>query len=413
MKTRSRLIKHNTAFRHLWLAQTGSSLGDWFNQVALATIILNLTHSPTAVGLILLCRDLPQVVFSFLVGPLLDRYSKRTLMYASDIARALFSGLFIWGTLMHHLWAFYIGAILMGIASSVFVPARNAAIPFIVVEEDLTEANTWSVATSGVVAILGAALGGIITTWFTPAVAFLINSMSFVWSAIWIWVTSWEEMKHDIQPLPIKTSYFSELQNGLCAVGHNRIVMALLATDVAFALMAGPYFVIIPVLGDLTYHLGGIGIGMLYFADGLAFVLSAALLDRLVGKKIKAAHFWYGLGFVIEAVFFVCLSFSTNILIGMISLFLSQIGAGILMTLVSSIMQTVVPADVRGRIFALDVSIDTGTKQLSLLASGPALSLLGTPLLGVITGIIGCVTGISWWIVSHRSQRQATDGENA
>jgi len=413
MKRHSRLVNRNTTFRRLWLAQTGSSLGDWFNQVALATVILNLTHSPTAVGLVLLCRDLPQVILSFLVGPLLDRYSKRTMMYASDIARALFSGLLIWGALQHQLWAFYVGAILMGIASSVFVPSRNAVIPFVVLEEDLMEANTWSVATSGVVAILGAALGGVIATWFAPSVAFLINSLSFVWSAGWIWMTSWEEKKREIEAHPVKTSYFAELKDGLQAAGQNRIVMALLATTVAFALMAGPYFVIIPVLGDLTYHLGGIGIGSLYVADGLAFILSAALLDRLVGGKTEIAHLWYGLGFIIEAVFFVCLAFSTNLWVGMISLFFSQIGAGILMTLASSIMQAMVPPYVRGRIFALDASLDTGTKQLSLFVAGPALSLLGTPLLGLITGLIGCVTGIGWWLVSYRSPQRVVEEKDA
>lgn len=413
MKIRSRLINRNTTFRRLWLAQTGSSLGDWFNQVALATVILNLTHSPTAVGLVLLCRDLPQVILSFLIGPLLDRYSKRMLMYVSDIARALFSGIFVWGTLNHQLWIFYVGAIFMGIASSIFVPSRNAVIPFVVLEADLTEANTWSVATSGVVAIIGAALGGIIATWFAPSVAFFINALSFVWSAGWISMTSWEEKKSEIQTHLAKTSYLTELKEGVQAVGQNRIVMALLATTVAFALMAGPYFVIIPVLGDLTYHLGGIGIGSLYVADGLAFILSAALLDRFIGKKAETSHFWYGLGFIIEAVFFTCLAFSTNLWMGMISLFFSQMGAGILMTLSSSLMQTMIPPHVRGRIFALDASLDAGTKQLSLFVSGPTLSLLGTPVLGMITGIIGCVTGVGWWLISYRSRQKVSGGSDA
>jgi MFS family permease len=407
MSFRSRLIYRNAIFRRLWLAQTGSSLGDWFNQVALATVTLNLTHSPTAIGIVLFCRDVPQAVLSFLIGPLLDRYSKRTIMYASDIARAVLCGMFIWGSIQHQMWPFYVGALLMGIASSFFVPARNAVIPFVVAQEDLTEANSLTIATSGLLAITGAAFGGIVTTLLYPSIAFLVNALSFLWSAIWIWMASWKKQPHVERNEQVKLTYLTALKDGLQAVRQNRLVMALLATSVAFALMAGPYFVIIPVLGDLTYHLGGIGIGLLYVADGLAFILSASVLNRVVGKKMDAVYLWYGLGFIIEAVFFVSLSFSTNIWIGMISLFLSQIGAGILMTLASSIMQMIAPPQVRGRIFALDASLDTGTKQLSLLVSGPALSLLGVPLTGLITGGIGCIAAISWWIVSYKVKKTA------
>ncbi len=407
MSRQSRLVFRNTIFRRLWLAQTGSSLGDWFNQVALVTVTLNLTHSPTAIGIVLLCLELPQATLSFLAGPFLDRYAKRALMYVSDIARALVCGLFIWGALQHQIWAFYVGALCMGIASSLFVPARSAVIPLVVAEEDLTEASSWSIATSGILAIVGAALGGVITTLLSPALAFLINALSFLWSASLIWITPWEEKDHEARDTAPKPSYLRELEEGLQVVVHDRIVLALLGTSVAFALMAGPYFVIIPVLGDLTYHLGGIGIGLLYVADGLAFILSALVVDRLVSRKTVTARIWYGSGFLIEAVFFVLLAFSTTIWVGMLSLFLSQLGSGIVMTLAEPLLQRATQPKTRGRVFALNTSLYTGTKQLSLLVSGPVLSLVGSPLLGLITGGIGCVAGIGWWLVSYRNQRFA------
>lgn len=411
MSRRRRLVFRNRTFRRLWLAQTGSSLGDWFNQVALVTVILNLTHSPTAIGLVLLCLDLPQALFSFLAGPFLDRYSKRALMYASDIVRALISSLFIWGALQHQMWAFYVGALCMGIASSVFVPTRNAAIPLVVSGEDLTEASSWSIATSGVLAIVGAALGGIVTTLLHPVLAFLINSLSFLWSASLIWITHWEEKGYEKPNAAVKPSYLRELKEGLQAVLQDRVVLALFGTSVAFALMSGPYFVIIPVLGDLTYHLGGLGIGLLYVADGLAFLLSATVVDHVVGKRTDAAYLWYGAGFLIEAVFFVLLAFSSNIWVGMFSLFVSQLGTGILMTLGGPLLQMVTQPKTRGRVFALSNSLDTVTKPLSLAISGPALSLLGSPFLGVITGSLGCIAGIGWWLASYRSQHFAIKQE--
>jgi MFS family permease len=413
MSTEQRLVYRNKTFRRLWLAQTGSSLGDWFNQVALTTVILNLTHSPTAISLVLLCLDLPQALFSFLAGPFLDRYSKRALLYVSDMIRALASGFFIWGTLYHQLWAFYVGALCMGTMSSVFVPTRNAVIPLVVAQEDLTEASSWTIATSGVLAIVGAALGGIVTSLLNPALAFLINSLSFLWSACLIWMTRWEEKRHDMPHATITLSYLRELHDGLRAVVRDRIVLAFFGTSVAFALMSGPYFVIIPVLGDLTYRLGGLGIGLLYVADGCAFILSAALVDRVVGKRAQSVPRWYGAGYLIAAIFFVLLAFSSNIWVGMIALFLSQLGSGILMTLGGPLLQMATHPGTRGRVFAFSNSLETVTKQLSLFISGPALSLLGTPLLGIITGGIGCVAGIGWWLATYRSQRFPSSEDTA
>lgn len=402
MKNRSRLVYRNKIFRRLWLAQTGSSLGDWFNQVALATTTLSLTHSPTAMGLVLLCRDLPQVGLSFLSGPLLDRYSKRVMMIASDVARFVVALLFIWAALEQQMWAFYGSAILMGAASAFFGPARNATLPAVVAEVDLTEANTWTIATAGVLSIVGAAFGGLISTWLHPAIAFAVNAFSYLWSAGWLWITHWKE-DYAVRSNGVKDSYWKQLREGFRVVLDHRRLMVLIGTSLAFALSAGPYFVMIPVLGDLTYNLGGIGIGLLYVADGFSFILSAFLINRVVGKSSSAASKWYGWGFVIQAVFFAAFAFSTNVWTGMVFLFLSQLGSGILMILSTSLMQMTVSPDMRGRVFALDETLYTGTRQFSLLLAGPAIAFLGSPFVGIIVGGICLVAGLGWRIARYRS----------
>jgi hypothetical protein len=67
------LLRRNRNYRNLWLAQVGSQFGDWFNQVALDQITLELTHSASAMDLVLLCRSLPAVILGPLVGPFVDR----------------------------------------------------------------------------------------------------------------------------------------------------------------------------------------------------------------------------------------------------------------------------------------------------------------------------------------------------
>ena len=83
------LLRNNASFRRLWLGQVVSQTGDWFNTIALYTIILNLTGSGRDIGLLLVARFLPSVVFGPLSGVVADRFSRRSIMIVSDLLRAV------------------------------------------------------------------------------------------------------------------------------------------------------------------------------------------------------------------------------------------------------------------------------------------------------------------------------------
>ena len=82
------LLRRNRDFRQLWLGQVVSQMGDWFNTIALYTIVLDLTGSGRAVGLVLVARFLPSVIVGPASGVIADRFSRRSIMIVSDIARA-------------------------------------------------------------------------------------------------------------------------------------------------------------------------------------------------------------------------------------------------------------------------------------------------------------------------------------
>ena len=77
------LLRENRGFRLLWLGQVVSQLGDWFNTIAVYTLVLNLTDSGRAIGLVLVARFLPTVVIGPLAGVVADRYSRRRIMIVS------------------------------------------------------------------------------------------------------------------------------------------------------------------------------------------------------------------------------------------------------------------------------------------------------------------------------------------
>src|SRR6188474_3680823 len=83
------LLRSNRSFRQLWLGQVVSQMGDWFDTIALYTIILTLTGSGRDVGLLLVARFVPSFLFGPLAGVVADRFSRQKIMIVSDVLRAV------------------------------------------------------------------------------------------------------------------------------------------------------------------------------------------------------------------------------------------------------------------------------------------------------------------------------------
>ena len=160
------LLRGNRAFRNLWLGQVVSQMGDWFDTIALYTIILNLTGSGRNVGLLMVARFVPSFIFGPLSGVLADRFSRRTLMILSDLLRAVVVLGFLLVRRADQLWLIYVLTIVQLIFSTFFEPARTASVPSIVSDRELLPANAISSVTWSAMLTIGAAIGGVVTGLF-------------------------------------------------------------------------------------------------------------------------------------------------------------------------------------------------------------------------------------------------------
>ena len=181
------VLRTNRDFRQLWLGQVVSQLGDWFDTIALFTLVLRLTGSGRAVGLVLVARFLPSVVLGPLSGVLADRFNRRHIMIVSDVARALVVLGFLFVRSPDQLWLVYVLTVLQLAFSAFFEPARSAALPSIVAPRDLVAANSISAVTWSAMLTLGAAVGGPVTDWFGTDAAFVIDSLTYLVSAVLVW----------------------------------------------------------------------------------------------------------------------------------------------------------------------------------------------------------------------------------
>ncbi|GMA49955.1 hypothetical protein GCM10025857_13120 [Alicyclobacillus contaminans] len=187
------LLASNRNYRNLWLASTGSQFGNWFNEVALAQVTLTLTHSAAAMGFVLLCRSLPSVILGPLAGPFVDRLPKRRVLMFTDMVRACFAISLILSVVLHASWILYANSALLGVSGVLFSPSWNAAMPLIVSQDELAIANGLESQASGLIQIVGAAIGGIVSATIGPGLCFSMNAASYLWSAWHIFRCHWQE----------------------------------------------------------------------------------------------------------------------------------------------------------------------------------------------------------------------------
>jgi MFS family permease len=172
-------------FAFLWAGQTISALGDGAFTVALAWSILLLTGSATALAEVLIAQSVPRLIFLLVGGVVADRLPRRAILFWSDSCRAvavLLIALLYW---QHHLalWQILGLAVLFGIADAFFMPAYSAFPPQLVPSEDLASANSLNGLSQQASTLIGPALGALFVALTSPAIAFGLDGITFIFSA--------------------------------------------------------------------------------------------------------------------------------------------------------------------------------------------------------------------------------------
>ncbi len=165
-----RRLLSNRQFRLLWFSQFVSGVGDWLVIGFLMPLVTTLSGgSSFAVAGIMIAKIIPALVFSSVTGALVDRFDRRRLMMVCDATRALLTfGLLVTNSLA----VIYLTVMIMEIASLFFVPAKNALIPLLVDDDDLTAANSLSYTTQQASMVIGLTASGAILAAFEAIVRF-------------------------------------------------------------------------------------------------------------------------------------------------------------------------------------------------------------------------------------------------
>ncbi|HEX8335380.1 MAG TPA: MFS transporter [Pyrinomonadaceae bacterium] len=401
------LLRRNRDFRYLWLGQVVSQLGDWFDTIALFTLVLKLTGSGKAVGLVLVARFLPSVVLGPLSGVLADRFDRRRIMIASDAARALVVLGFLFVRSPEHVWLIYVLTVLQLAFSAFFEPARSAALPTIVAERDLIPANTISSVTWSAMLTLGAAVGGPVTDLFGTDAAFVIDSLTYLVSAVLIWCMRLPEREpRPKTPLTLaKALGVTDTLEGLRYVWRRPRVLALLLIKPAWGL-GGGILTLLPVFGEKVFRLslhgalGGAALGMsaLYAARGVGTALGPVLTRRFYSETREQMQRAIGVSFIVAGGFFVAFAGAQSFTLALVWLAAAHAGGSVLWVFSTVLLQSSVEDEFRGRVFAAELMLMTLAMAASNYAVGEALDGFGvSPRAATVAiGLFFLLPGVLW-----------------
>ena len=419
------VVRKNRDFRRLYSANAVSQLGDWFNVVALYSLLLELTGTGKAIALVLLTRLLPLFIVGPPAGVLADRVSRRSILIVSDLLRAGLVLCLLFVRSPGQVWLAYLVITAHAVVSAFFEPAQAALFPSLVPPEDLVLAGTLENSLWSMTLAVGSALGGVALALVGRDLAFLLDAASFLASAALLRGLPDSRTRRDLQALELTEEQkdpqawsnllgLADLREGARYVVTHTRVRAIILIKAGFGLTLGGVLVLLPFFGERVFqHGNGAGIAMLWTARGVGSFLGPFAAFRLVGHEGRALRHGIGWAFVLVLVCYSAFALSPGIALASVALALANAGGSVLWTYGSALLQQIVPDQIRGRVAAAEMGCMTLCMSSSTLLVGHLLDR-GLPPRALMAGCaLVVLLPIAFWLSVQGVFRRAEAVQHA
>ena len=382
-------------FALLWAGALVSLIGDGVYVVAIAWQVYDLSGSPTALSLVGLAWTLPLGLFVLVGGIVSDRVERRRIMIAADVVRAGAAGaiaaLSLTGAL--ELWHLIGLAAVFGLGEAFFGPAFTSIVPQIVPRHLLLQANSLDQFIRPFAFLLvGPALGGWIVASFGPGEAFLLDAVTFLVSAAAVFLIR-RRGAVEREEGEGGRSALRDLREGLAFVrSHAWLWATLLAAAVFLLAYWGPVEVLVPyrVRNELGGTAGDFGLVLAF--GGLGSLIAALTLGQR-GLPRRHITFMYS-AWTIGSLALVGFGLAGTVWhLQAISLLEGMFfTAG--MVVWGTLVQTLVPGELLGRVTSLDWFVSTSLVPISFALTGPVSASLGAQTTLVVAGVVAAAVMI-------------------
>ncbi|MHB8626160.1 MAG: MFS transporter [Aggregatilineales bacterium] len=369
--------------------QAVSLTGSWMQTTAQAWLVVQLTNSPFALGLVGTLQFLPVTILALYGGVLADRLPKRRTLIVTQtllLIQATIFGLLV-ATNAIQLWHIYVLAVTQGIVSAIDIPVRQAFSVEMVGREELANAVALNSMTFNGARIIGPSLAGIIIAGIGIAPTLFLNAASFV--AVIAGLLMMRESELFAVPPHVQGSVRKRLVEGLSYVWRTPNILAIIIVVAALGTFGYNFGVVLPLLAQFVLHTDSRGFGLLSSFLGIgSFVaaISTAYFPRVMMRRllVGAALFSVLLGAVsLSPIFW--LSAALLAALGMSSIIFS--------TSSNTLLQLAVPDELRGRVMSVNVLLVMGSTPIGNFLIGTMSAKLGVPV-ALLTCAILCLVGV-------------------
>ncbi|HVC36043.1 MAG TPA: MFS transporter [Candidatus Dormibacteraeota bacterium] len=383
-------------FRLFFIGQSISNTGNWLTNVALILLILHLTHSGFAIGLLAACQYGPILLLSIYAGVIADRYSKRKLLFLTQGLEMLESIALAVLAFTHNppISAFYVIATFGGILLAFDNPLRRSFVSEMVPKTDIPNAVILYSTIVNVARIIGPPLAGVLIVVFGYGWAFSVDALSYLAVLVCLWMMRPSELH--LAPLKLRTK--GEIRKGFKYILSMPV---LWITFIMLALVGGlayNFTITLPLFVTKSLHGSNADFTLLYSFFGFGSLVSALFIANR--GLVKMRHVI--IGAVSVGVTMIVLTFCPSLTLAIPIVFLLGLATILYMTATTTIMQVESEPSMIGRVLALQAVLFIGLTPIVGPFLGWIADTLGARIPIFIGGFACLVAGMFGYMTSKK-----------
>jgi len=393
------LLKENQNFRKLFAARLITLGGDWLLTVPLLGIIYGLTENPFVTSLVLVVQSAPLFILGSFGGYLADKYNRKKIIAISEFLSGLTVLLILYAVTTENVLFILFSFGMLSVVGSPYMPTSDAALPNVVKKENLAEANVIFFSSWGVMAGIGAGIGGYLTTVISRNMLFAIDSLSFVLSALIVYSIK-KNLSEDSE-INEKNESITYVE-GIKYAASKKDVFSLIITKGTFSISASGLLSLFTVLSYDIYKTGDFGTGLMFGARGVGALVGPIAIRYFFGDSDGKLLNTIGLTIMVWGLFYFFIPFSVSLYLTVFLLVLAHCGGGSQWAFSTYGLQILTPDRLRGRISGIDYSFNFLMNTVSTLMIGYLASIYGVLFVYRLFPVLGFIFGLTWYLSTRK-----------
>ncbi|NGZ11363.1 MAG: MFS transporter [Nitrospira sp. LK70] len=360
-------------FSFVWWSQVLSQVADGVSKLALLWFVYSITGSALKTTVIGLLQTLPPIVLGPVIGVVVDRLPKKTILIVSDLARGLLIGLIpCWVSVESFtIEALYLLTFLYGIATAMFVPTLSSSVPLMVEKEQLTAANALLQGTTSLGIIIGPVISGLGIAFSGSQDVLCINAVTYLASAALLFPLRLSVGMMTSPPKSRRTTAIEDLFDGIrYTLISRRTILALIMLASLYTFGSGAFTTLFPVFGKRLLSLGPVEVGYLWSWLGVGLLLVSLCLVRLTEWELRCRVSVIAWSSAVGGLALCGLVWTSNIMVATLLVLLIGMGLGTWTPIAWGIIQEISPTHMVGRVMALYTAIATATSMAGMTFFG-------------------------------------------